>query len=177
MRVGLSVTSGFAWQTVDEATRRGLARAVTASEQIVDAAWQATGETTNGWRYTMSGGRAGHDLALRAALAKNQLGAELADQVLYPNTAVDDTGDPLTGTHTYVLRFEPGQLPPVATFWNLAVYDADNFFVDNLLGRYTIGSTTDGLQPDPDGSLTIAIQHQPRPTPPTGCLPRLGRST
>jgi hypothetical protein len=159
--VGLSVTGGFAWERLDAAARRGLARAVTAGEQIVDAAWQTTGETTNGWRYTMAGGRAGHDLALRAALVKNQLGAQLADQVLYPNTAVDDKGDPLTGSYAYVLRFEPGQQPPVATFWNLAMYDADNFFVDNQLGRYTIGSTTDGLQPDPDGSLTIAIQHQP----------------
>ena len=74
---------------------------------------------------------------------------------------VDQKGEQLTGTHAYVLRFEPGHLPPVATFWNLAMYDTDNFSVDNQLGRYTIGSTTDGLQPDPDGSLTIAIQHQP----------------
>ena len=74
---------------------------------------------------------------------------------------VDQKGEQLTGTHAYVLRFEPGHLPTVATFWNLAMYDTDNFSVDNQLGRYTIGSTTDGLQPDPDGSLTIAIQHQP----------------
>jgi hypothetical protein len=38
----------------------------------------------------MSGGRAGYDFALRAALAKNQLGAQLSDQVIYPNAAVDD---------------------------------------------------------------------------------------
>jgi hypothetical protein len=53
----------------------------------------ATGETTNGWRYTMSGGRAGYDFALRAALAKNQLGAQLSDQVIYPNTGVDDKAE------------------------------------------------------------------------------------
>jgi hypothetical protein len=63
----------------------------------------------------------------------------------------------------------------VATFWNLAMYDADNFFVDNPLGRYTIGSTTDGLQPDPDGSLTITIQHQP-PADTSNWLPAPGRA-
>jgi hypothetical protein len=31
-------------------------------------------------------------------------------------------------------------------------------FVENGSGRYSIGSTTDGLKPDADGSLTILIQ-------------------
>ena len=31
-------------------------------------------------------------------------------------------------------------------------------FVENDFGRYSIGSTTDGLKPDADGSLTILIQ-------------------
>lgn len=92
-----------------------------------------------------------------------------------PNTAVDAKGDPLTGPTAMGWGSSPANSPPVATFWNLAMYDADNFFVDNPLGRYTIGSTTDGLQPDPDGSLTIAIQHQPpTDTPPTGYPPPAG---
>jgi hypothetical protein len=32
------------------------------------------------------------------------------------------------------------------------------FFVENDAGRYSIGSTTDGLKMDADGSLTIVIQ-------------------
>ena len=70
--IGLSVAKGFDWQALDEPSKRGLSRSGKAAEQIVDAKWAATGETTNGWRYTMSGGRAGYDFALRAALAKNQ---------------------------------------------------------------------------------------------------------
>lgn len=62
-KVGLSVAKGFAWRDLDEPTQRGLARAVALGETIVDAAWAGTGETTNGWKYTLSGGRAGHDLA------------------------------------------------------------------------------------------------------------------
>jgi hypothetical protein len=141
-----------------------------AAEQIIDARWQATGEVTNGWRYTMAAGRAGHDFALRAALAKNQLGAQLSEQVLYPNTAVDDKGEPLTGARKYVLQCAKGQLPPVSVFWNLAMYDKDNFFVENAFARYSIGSTTDGLQNNPDGSLTIHIQKD-RPADTANWLP------
>ena len=169
-QIGLSVAKRFDWQALDEPSRRGLARAATAAEQIIDARWHATGETTNGWRYAMAAGRAGYDFALRAALAKNQLGAQLSDQVIYPNTAVDDQGEPLTGARKYVLHFAKGQLPPVSVFWNLAMYDEDNLFIENEFGRYSIGSTTDGLKSNPDGSLTITIQKD-RPTDPSNWLP------
>jgi hypothetical protein len=95
---------------------------------------------------------------LRAALAKNELGAQLSDQVLYPNTAVDETGEGLTGERNYVLHFDKGQLPPVSVFWNMAMYGPDMLFVENDFGRYSIGSTTDGLKPEANGSLTILIQ-------------------
>jgi hypothetical protein len=169
-QIGLSVAKGFDWRSLDEPSKRGLIRASKAAEQIVDAKWAATGETTNGWRYTTSGGRAGYDFALRAALAKNQLGAQLSDQVIYPNTAVDDKGEPLTGALNYVLHFAKDQLPPVSVFWNLAMYDHDNFFIENDFGRYSIGSTTDGLKSNPDGSLTITIQKD-RPTDTSNWLP------
>lgn len=74
-QIGLSAGNGFEWRALDEPIKRGLARSARAGEQIVDARWQATGEVKNGWRYTTGGGRAGYDFALRAPLAKNQLGA------------------------------------------------------------------------------------------------------
>ena len=46
---------------MDDATKRGLARAIKTGEQIVDSKWAAAGETTNGWKYTFAGGRAGLD--------------------------------------------------------------------------------------------------------------------
>ncbi len=131
-----------------------------AGEQIVDAAWASTGETTNGWRYTLAGGRAGHDLALRAALAKYVLGAQLSDQVIYPNCAVDDKNEPLDGANKYIIHFEKGKQPPVSVLWNLAMYAADMLFVENDFGRYSIGITTDGLKENPGGSLTIYIQNK-----------------
>jgi hypothetical protein len=62
-------------------------RAIKVGSQVVDIKWQAAGEVTNGWNYTFAGGRAGYDPGLRAALAKYEVGAQLSDQVIYPNTA------------------------------------------------------------------------------------------
>ena len=157
-QIGLSVGKGFEWQALDEPTKRGLARAAKAGPQIIDAKWAAAGETTNGWKYTFGGGRAGSDQALRAALVKYELGAQLPDQVLYPNTTVDDKGEQLTGARRYVLHFDAGKLPPVATFWNMSMYGSNMLFVENDFGRYSIGSTTDGLKKNADGSLTVVIQ-------------------
>ena len=57
-QIGLSVSKGFDWQGLDDATKSGLARAIKTGEQIVDRKWEAAGETTNGWKYTFAGGRA-----------------------------------------------------------------------------------------------------------------------
>jgi hypothetical protein len=117
-----------------------------------------------------AGGRAGYDPGLRAALAKYEVGAQLSDQVICPNTSVDDKGEQLTGAHKYVLHFDVGKLPPVATFWNLAMYGSDMLFVENDFGRYSFGSTTDGLKKSSDGSLTIVIQKD-RPSDTSNWLP------
>jgi hypothetical protein len=169
-QIGLSVSKGFEWKTLDDATKRGLAHAIKTGEQIVDSKWAAAGETTNGWKYTFAGGRAGYDLGLRAALAKYEVGAQLSDQVIYPNTSVDDKGEHLNGAHKYVLHFDAGRLPPVIVFWNMAMYASDMLFVENDFGRYSFGSTTDGLKKEKDGSLTIVIQHD-KPADTSNWLP------
>jgi hypothetical protein len=83
---------------------------------------------------------------------------------------VDDKREQLTGTRRYVLQFDAGKLPPVATFWNLAMYGSDMLFVENDFGRYSFGSTTDGLKTAPDGSLTIVIQKD-KPSDASNWLP------
>jgi len=169
-QIGLSVAKGFQWNGLDEPKKRGLARAVKSGEQIVDAAWNSAGETTNGWKYTFAGGRAGHDIALRAALAKYEVGAQLCDQVIYPNCAVDERGEPFDGGNKYVLHFDADKLPQVATFWNLAMYGPDMLFVENEIARCSFGSTTDGLKTNADGSITILVQ-KARPSDVSNWLP------
>ena len=38
------------------------------------------------------------------------------------------------------------------------MYSSDMLFVENDFGRYSFGSTTDGLKKNADGSLDIVIQ-------------------
>lgn len=84
------------------------------------------------------------------------------DEAMYPLYAVDSDGQPLTGAHRYVLRFAPGQLPPVHAFWSLTMYELpESLLVANPLNRYLINSPMlDDLQRDPDGGLTLHLQHE-----------------
>ena len=45
----------------------------------------------------------------------------------------------------------------MSIFWNLAMYDEHEFFTENDAGRYTIGSTTEGLRSENEGSLTLYL--------------------
>ena len=100
-------------------------------EQITYERWASIGETVNGWRGSLASGRCSYDWSLNAANAKNQIGTELSDQVVYVNTRVDADDQPLKGANNYILHFEAGQTPPVAGMWNLAMYDDGMFFIAN----------------------------------------------
>lgn len=84
------------------------------------------------------------------------------DEAMYPFYGVDSDGQPLTGAHRYILRFGPGQLPPVHAFWSLTMYELpESLLVANSLNRYLINSPMlDSLQFDPDGGLTLHLQHE-----------------
>ena len=66
-------------------------------------------------------------------------------------------GDAYDGAHTYVMRFPKGQLPPARGFWSLTMYNAEYFFVPNVLHRYSI-SARQNLKANPDGSVDLYIQ-------------------
>lgn len=85
------------------------------------------------------------------------------DETLYPSYYVDDTGKPLNAAqHRYVLRFAPGQLPPVNSFWSLTPYNLpERMLIANPLNRYLINSSMlPQLKRDADGGLTFYIQPQ-----------------
>ena len=52
------------------------------------------------------------------------------------------------------------------------MYDAKGLFIKNDFKRYSIGSTTDGLKKNPDGSIAIYIQKDdPGPDKQSNWLP------
>ncbi len=85
------------------------------------------------------------------------------EEASYPAYYGDAEGAPLdTSKHRYVLRFAPGQLPPVNSFWSLTMYEMPaSLLYANPLDRYLINSSMlPGLKRDSDGGLTLHLQNE-----------------
>lgn len=106
-------------------------------------------------------GEYGTQYLVRALVAHVGFGANRREEAVYLNAARDRRGRALDASRRdYVLRFEPGGLPPVRAFWSVSLYGPDGFFVASPIDRYVLGSHDD-LALDPDGALEIAVQHRP----------------
>src|SRR6202140_4020906 len=95
----------------------------------------------NGWAMnTDTVGVYGNYYLKRAILAQQGLGANVAEDAIYPPTPPDDTGKPLDGANKYTITFEKGATPPVNAFWSITLYDQDGFQVGNSLNRFAVSS-------------------------------------
>ncbi|KVU28426.1 hypothetical protein WK66_08865 [Burkholderia ubonensis] len=195
-KLGIVAGRPLAWDRLDAATRKGLEDAVwfvralfearspgtqgpTDTNRMQDAFFRWTNaamnkvllNSHNGWTIPLNLGRYGSNYALRAMVTLVGLGANVPEDAVYPSTFVDAEGNQLDGRNRYRLHFERNQLPPAKTFWSLTMYDSKGFFVENPIGRYTIGDRND-LHYNPDGSLDLWIQHvQPSADKTTNWLP------
>jgi hypothetical protein len=84
-----------------------------------------------------------------------------AQEAIYPSYHVDVDGQNLDGSHRYILRFAPSQLPPVNSFWSLTMYKLpESLLVANPINRYLLNSPMlPDFVHDPDGGITFYIQH------------------
>jgi hypothetical protein len=81
------------------------------------------------------------------------------DEAYYTAYTVDAEKKPLDGTKDYVLHFSKEQVPPVRYFWSMTMYKLPSrLLVENPMNRYAIGSRTDGLKTNQDGSVDISLQ-------------------
>jgi hypothetical protein len=84
-------------------------------------------------------------------------------EAMYPIYTVDASGEKLDASkNRYVLRFAPGELPPVNAFWSLTMYEMpSSLLVANPLDRYLINSPMlPGLKRDSDGGVTLYVQRE-----------------
>ncbi len=149
---------------LDEATKRGLARAAVDGRKLLKDAIDsgALGKQVNNWNIPpRTFGRAGlnDDFLLRGSLqCMGGIIANEPEEAVYYNTTKDGAGERFDGTKKYTIHFAPGQLPKVNGFWSITLYDTTFNLTPNPIDRYSLGDRTAGLQKDADGGLTIYIQ-------------------
>jgi hypothetical protein len=83
------------------------------------------------------------------------------EEAMYPAYYVDSKGQKLDGNNRYTIRFEPGKLPPVNSFWSITMYDQPNsLLVANPINRYLLNSTMlPQFKKDKDGGITLLLQN------------------
>jgi len=82
-------------------------------------------------------------------------------EALYPVYFIDAEKQKLDGSHRYILRFAPGQLPPANAFWSLTMYKLpESLLYANPLNRYLINSPMlPSLKREADGGITLYVQN------------------
>jgi len=102
----------------------------------------------------------GTEYEYRAFIAYTGYVANPTSVALYVTTITDSFRDPISGSNSYKVHFEPGQFPPVKDngFWSLTVYGSDYFLIDNAIDRYSV---SDRMEPklieNSDGSVDILL--------------------
>ncbi len=133
-----------------------LDNAVKAAKQRIAAYRDPRARTVDGWVYSLDWGTYSTNYPLRGYISRFGLGANLAEDALYPafTAKADDKGIP----RRFRLHFRAGQLPPVNAFWSLTAYDADGFLVANPTGIFSLGDQLP-LTKNADGSVDITVQN------------------
>jgi len=153
--LGFEVDQSFDPAKADPLIRQALQAAPAAAEEALIIEWPKVGRKANGWVMNTDSGVYGANYLKRASVAKFEIGMNLPEDAIYPDTA--DT--PLDGNNKYVMHFEKGALPPVEEFWSVTIYDLKGFTVPTPTDRYTLGDRSN-LKPNPDGSLDIYLQRE-----------------
>jgi hypothetical protein len=148
---------------LDEATKRGLARAAVDGRKIaLESAYAGYNrKRVNGWvapPKNMGNLADVEDLLNRAAVCLIGIVTNPAEEATYYTTVYDSAGHKLVGSKRYVMHFAPGTLPEVKAFWSVTIYDRQFNMPANQLNRFAIGDRTAGMKKDADGGLTIYLQ-------------------
>ena len=141
---------------VQQAVKEGMADAWKEQEELV-----AAGTVTSGDMFGTRGFLKNNYL-YRFTAAVLGIYGNSKEEAMYPIYRADASGRPFDGSKSsYRLRFAPGQLPPVNSFWSLTMYELPaSLLTPNRLNRYLINSPMlPELRRDRDGGITLYIQH------------------
>ncbi len=157
-RIGL--VAGATFGDLRPEIRSALEDAPAAARAVVARTLPGLANVVNGWQLNIDTmGVYGNSYVKRAIVAMVGLGANSAEDAIYPLLQSDAEGRPVTGDSDYVVHFDADRLPPVKAFWSITMYDGQGFQVANPLDRYAIGDR-DSLVFNADGSLDLYLQHR-----------------
>ena len=118
--------------------------------------WRHVGRAAgNGWNSPVNNAKWGTDYLNRTGTAKSNIYDNRPEETKYIYTDNDHQGQQLDGHNLYAITFPKGQTPPVKGFWSMTLYNAEHFYHDNPLKRYSLGTKNKNLKLNPDGSLTL----------------------
>ncbi len=123
---------------------------------------------TTRWVYFGNIGEWGNAYLDRASVAEFLQFGNNASAATYYYAFTDRRGVPLDSSVTKVerLTFPANEIPQAKRFWSLTAYIPPGItLVPNSANKYVVGSYTRGLIKNPDGSITLYIQHDPPPGP------------
>lgn len=157
--INIGTDTPFDPDSLTAAQKKGLLRALSSSQQVIQYAGRSVGTVNNGWSMMFEGGRYGNDYLSRASINLRAAGLNVPERALYPNRYSDSKGQQLSGKYSYRMTM-PADAPAKA-FWSLTMYDAkDLFMVPNAIDRYSISTNrSDELVYNKDGTLPICIQY------------------
>jgi hypothetical protein len=157
--IGFHAGEPFDGAALDTATLAALESVPKEAVTHMQAVVPTMARIANGWSMnTDSMGVYGNYYLKRAIVALVGLGANQAEDAIYPLQVTTGDGKPADGSNTYALHFAADALPPVDAFWSVTMYDEEGFQVANPIDRFAIGGSSN-LRYAADGSLTLLIQH------------------
>ena len=160
-KLGIGPGLEFKPETLSDAQRRGLQRAVEMAKERVMLHAQENGELRNGWRYATNIGDYGNNRLLASAVGLMGYGGNIAEEAMYLPTFLDDQNQPLHSDRNYRIHFAADNMPPVKEFWSITLYNRpENQLRDNPINRYAFGDRTPTLKSNADGSLDIYVQQE-----------------
>ena len=170
-KIGIGPGLAYDPEDLPSDVRQAIADGVGAARAELASASESIGENINCWMSMDAfGNRAAYDGNYLRRAAESMVGWGGNDKIeaYYPMARFDSDGAPFDGDANYELKLET--MPPVNAFWSVTMYDTSfdgtaGYMIENPIDRYLINSTTEGLQFNDDGSLTISIQRT-EPTDP-----------
>ena len=153
----------FAFARLPAAAQAAWRERLPALHEQIKTGLQYGARQVNGWSVPSPlVGNFGEDYMLRSAVAYGGLSALASSEAIYLNLETEPGGAPLDGRKPWRLKVPPIQ---AQAFWSLSMYektpDGRLFFAANPIGRYSVGDRTPDVQKDPDGGMTVLLQHEP----------------